>query len=312
MAALVAALIALAPCRARAQSAAEKEQARELMKLADAHMAAGRYDDAYAGYQAADDIMAVPMTRLWVCKAQERRGKLIEARERCLSVGNLPAREQPEPDPFIAARAEAAEMARALQPRIGTIFVRVTGAYVGEALSLTVDGEVVPASAHAARRPANPGEHTVVVTAGPRRGEAKVTLAEAEHRTVDVALPPGPPSPAPAPPRKGPLSPLVWIGFGAGAAGLIVGGVAGGVAAARAGDLEERCPDGRCDARDEAIVDDYDAAFVSAHVSTAGFILAGVGVAVGVVGLFLPRGKAEAATLLPWVGPASAGLWGRF
>lgn len=154
---------------------------------------------------------------------------------------------------------------------------------------------------------------------GSRRAAASVTLKAGEARTLDIALPA---SPAPVPRETVPptadatssgLSPLVWIGFGIGGAGLIVGVVAGGVAASQAGDVSDRCPENACDDADAALHDDYDAALTTAHVSTAGFIVAGVGAALGVVGLLLPGDESGGQTTLePWITPLGGGLRGRF
>jgi hypothetical protein len=174
-----------------------------------------------------------------------------------------------------------------------------------------------------------------------------VTLKEGERLEVPVALrktgdPAAPPPPAPGPgaapgpapgpgpgpeptpgpdggdtpaePSSGGLSPLVWVGFGVGAAGLLVGGITGGIAAGKASDLKDRCPDNACPR--EETEDDYDSTYTMAHVSTVGFVVGGAGAALGLVALFALSGDDEAdtatITVQPSVGLGSLGITGRF
>lgn len=101
-----------------------------------------------------------------------------------------------------------------------------------------------------------------------------------------------------------------FIAFGVGGAGLVMGAIAGGAAAARTSDLKKVCGESlECPPSER---DNLNAANTTAHVSTTGFILAGVGVVAGVTLLLVPRGqksKAQASLLL---GPGFAGVKGAF
>ncbi len=69
------------------------------------------------------------------------------------------------------------------------------------------------------------------------------------------------------------------IGFGVGAAGLAMGIGAGFVALDSQSELEARCPTKTCAAEDEQLKDDAE---LNATLSTVGFVLGGVGVALGI------------------------------
>ena len=74
---------------------------------------------------------------------------------------------------------------------------------------------------------------------------------------------------------------LAWTGFGLAGAGLVLGGVAGGIALSEYQQLEDECPTLGCSQ------DQIDEARTIAHVGTAGFVVAGVGAAVGLVALLI-------------------------
>jgi len=138
--------------------------------------------------------------------------------------------------------------------------------------------------------------------------------------------PPAKPKPAPTPPpppagqgepppdtaAEGEISPLVYAGFGVAGLGLIIGSITGGISLDQQSTLKEECPDDICPPEKE---DEVNTALAIGHVSTASFVIAGVGAAVGVVGLFIGGGDAaetETAALQPLVGPGYLGLTGKF
>jgi hypothetical protein len=345
LASVLACAAALPPATADAAepTAAEKETARTMHTSGDKKFEQGDYRGALADYKAADLIMGVPSTRAAVAQAQEKLGLLVEALDSALAVGRIPKR-TPEPEVFEKARAKAQALAASLRGRIPSVKFALQGVPEGRAVDVSIDGSNVPMALLAVPRKVNPGKHRIKASLdGYRPFEQEVQIAEGRVTEVPIRLEPmegaSAPAPAPAtppgttappPPAKpvpaepppdqtepepsGGISPLVWIGFGVGGAGLILGGITGGIAAGKASDLQDRCPDNQCPRSETE--DDYDSAYTMAHVSTAGFIIGGVGVAVGVVGLLLPSGEAEtttgAVTLRPIVGPGYAGLAGSF
>jgi hypothetical protein len=101
-----------------------------------------------------------------------------------------------------------------------------------------------------------------------------------------------PPRPMPAPPSLVPrraeekhISPVAWTGFALGAAGFLIGGITGGVAASKTSALRAACPNKVCDPSKRG---DLDGTKKLADVSTGMFVIGGLGAAAGVVGLAVP------------------------
>jgi len=99
------------------------------------------------------------------------------------------------------------------------------------------------------------------------------------------------------------------IAFGAGGAGLIVGVVAGAVAAVKRDTLGKTCgPEMVCPKSARA---DLDEAHTLANVSNVGLVVAGIGAAAGVTLLLLPSGKSVPTTSVV-IGPSFVGVKGAF
>jgi hypothetical protein len=89
---------------------------------------------------------------------------------------------------------------------------------------------------------------------------------------------------------------------------LLTGAVTGIVVAADSG-LRNDCPNHSCDSSKSGSVSTYN---LMRHISTAGFIVGGVGAAVGVtLLLWTPKHESEPRVAL-WLGPGSAGVKGAF
>jgi hypothetical protein len=304
-------------------SAAEKETARSLFESGNDKLEAKDYAGAAEDFKGADDIMKVPTTALMAGKALQELGKLVEARDAFVRATLYPAAAA-ESDVQKDARREAKGLATALEPRIATLTFAIRGPDDDVAVEVTIDGEAVPANLVKHPRKVNPGEHQVVASApGFLEASQTVTLAEGQEQSVSLSLKPDPsykpdePGGGDAPDRPddgGGLSPLVFVGFGVAGAGLIAGGITGLMAMSKSSDVEDQCTGDVCPASAE---EDNDSATTLAHVSTIGFVLAGAGAAVGVVGLLMSGSSDEAPAsggveLEPIVGPGSLGVRGRF
>jgi hypothetical protein len=153
-------------------------------------------------------------------------------------------------------------------------------------------------------------------------------VLEKEHKEVPIAVvapttsvePPAkkiaptpsvvaPPAPVATASRT---SPLVWIGFGFGAAGLVAGSVTGAIAFSKTSTVKDECPTKTCDPSHQS---DIDAAKRFGTISTISFAVAGAGAIVGVIGL-LSSGSSEprpsSAGVSWWIGPGTAGVAGAF
>lgn len=316
---------------ARAEpTAADKETARSLLDEGDRKFAAKDYAGALEAYKAAHAIMNVPTTGIEVAKAEEQVGQLVEAHDMLLAVMRLPTGPN-EPAAFTRARSSATERASALAARIPSIRVSITGPTDLSAVSVRIDGEIVRNEALKLPRKLNPGSHVINVTAaGFREASSTVTVGEGQNIEHTVRLEPVAkgatpiaPATASAPAQRdvgvatsrGSVSPLVYVGFGVGAVGIVVGGITGFMSLSQTSDLKERCPDNTCppDAKD-----DRDRAETLATVSDVSFAVGIIGIGTGVVALLTGSGptsietKSASAHVRPWVSARSLGLTGKF
>jgi len=311
-----------------AESAAERETARALMREGDA--AQDRLDHAAAleAYGAAHAIMQVPTTGIAVAQAQADLGHLVEARDMALAVMRMPVRPD-EPNAFSEARAEASELAAALAPRIPSLAITVEGAPQDRS-QVSVDGVPLARALIGVPHRINPGKHVISAAApGFAEARAEIELPESTARTLSLRLEPSPdsgavsaspvaPSPDSSPAAgqgaKRKLSPLVYVGFGVGAAGVALGSVAGIVSMSKTSSLEDRCPGGDCP---ESAGGDLDAANTWANLSNAGFFVGVIGLGVGVYGVLSSKGArptelTRTGSVEPIAGTRFVGLRGRF
>ena len=286
----------------------------------------GDKDRALEAYQKAHDLMKVPTTGMALVRAHLAVGHLVEARDVALEVARMP-RERSEPGIFEKARREAKELEANLKPRIPTVRIVVKG---GPATHVTVDDVDVAPLLLGEPVAMNPGKHTIVAkNADNADKRADVELGERDSKEIELTLPvsnpvllatvPPPAKAAPEAPRGAQSTPaanvLVFGGFGLAVAGLAVGGVTGALTLAAAGSVKAQCANGICD---PAAKNDLDSASSLAMVSTIGFAVAGAGLVCGVVGLVLPKTKADSALQSTsqrsavWVGPGGMGMRGSF
>jgi hypothetical protein len=336
---LTAALAAAPQSRAAEPTAADKETARS-------HVANGQEQDDqkdYAGalksFRAAHAIMGLPTTGVPLAKAQIELGLLVEAKDTLLEVGRYPKKAS-EPEAFGRARTEAAALAEKVAARIATLQLSFPNATPGAPAVVIVDGVEIPNEAVTAPRKVNPGKHTIIVRSdGHDLSTVEVVLADAETKVVPVTLretgsaqPAAAPAPAPTPAATNEpapahdtgttkTSPLVYIGFGVGGAGLVVGTITGLMAMSSASSAKNNCVGNDCYPEAQS---DIDSAKTKGTISTIGFAVGIVGVGVGIYGLLSPShveasasasGSADSrrsVTVTPVVGPGSFALRGTF
>jgi hypothetical protein len=181
---------------------------------------------------------------------------------------------------------------------------------------VTIDGAELPKNLVGVPRKLNPGKHLATASApGFHQARADIDLAEAGSETLTLRLEPstGPtteswpkasgelaPQDAQDPAGRG-VSPMVYAGFGVGAAGLVVGSVTGILSLSKAASAkDEHCRDNLCS---EAARDDIDASKTLATVSNVAFAVGAVGVGVGVYGLLSSGGTAKTGRKKPRVEP---------
>jgi hypothetical protein len=323
--ALLAAIL-LAPAAARAQTpnASERETARSLMNEGRDKRDHNDLRSALASFKAADAIMHVPTTGFEVARTQVALGLLVEARDTLHQVLRWSPRPG-DPKPFADARASAQTLDDDLAGRIPSLHVSLSNR--PEDPHLTVDGVEIPAEAASAPIRLDPGHH--VITAGAKgTARAEVDLAERDTKTVSLALPAEPAESKAAPAANADsesathesshtAGTIALASFGVGAVGLAVGAVTGIMSIQKTNQLKSACAGNTCPSSSAG---DLDAAHSTATISTAAFIVAGAGVAVGVGALLFGNRHSPDATaapqtglrVTPWVGLGSAGLRGSF
>ena len=314
----------------------DKETARMLMDEGDGKYRAGDYRGALAAYRAADKIMDVPTTGIEVGRAEDKLGRLLEARDTWLRVARSPTKDE-EPKPFTSARNEARRLAVAVAKRIPSLQIEIEGLAEGVEVSVWIDRVALPTGTHRHRRKVNPGERLIQASApGYRTAVKRAKVSEGQNLLVELALEPLP-SPAagpldgPGPGRAtdgdeaagGHVSSLVWVGIGVGAVGVAAGVVTGSLSWAATSDVEDSCEQDACP---PSVENDIEHAELLANISNVGFGVAGVGAVLTIVGIALsgddtdepqrsahrtpsPQGE---VTVKPLIGPGWAGLSGQF
>jgi hypothetical protein len=288
-------LVLAGPARSSAAEpdVTQRETARTLMWSGDKLSEKGNHAEALQAYRAADAIMNVPTTGLAVAKAHEALNQLVEARERALRV----AASQPQPDesPILSqARESASRLASSLEERIPSVVVTVNGLRPGDAYEISIDGVEVPAAEIAKGWRTNPGRHEILVRAkGFEEAKQEVTVAERASHSVEITL-----RSTASTSSTGADWVLIYSGFSVAGAALTVGAITGGVSIAETDALLERCGGPRCDATAD---DDLSSATTLANVSNGAFVVAGVGLVVGIVGVVLATTKSStpAAAFIP-------------
>jgi len=250
--------------------------------------------------QSSEGQKSACVTAFGEAQKQRRAGKLIAAREQLLICAQSSC-----PSVLVGKCSEWLDEVDAALPSIVVRFRGSDGEQRTD-VRVNIDGVQVRAELDGQQIVVDPGEHTVVLEA---EGEAAVertfvALEGQKAQLVDVQLGDGD---SVSPDAGSALSPLVWAGFGVGGVGLVVGGLTGGLSLAKASTLEDGCPSKS--ACDPALESTRDHGELLAHVSTAGFAVAGAGIALGVIGLVVGGGSAaDGADAAAHVGPERRGI----
>lgn len=295
-----------------------KELAKEWANKAKERFDAGDWQGAIDRIREAEKHAHPPTFTRLEAQANEKLGKLLEAQRLYRSIVDLqlPA---DAPDAWVNAQAGAKKDLAALTPRIPTLEIHVTEA--PPAIEIVIDGTALDPAQHGRPVPLDPGVHTVVVRGRDRSATREVTLREGVPEKVEIFLPapiPRPRDPVLAPtavPERAPapvLPPfLKFVAFGVGGAGLVAGGITGGIVLGETGKAREASCVPGTDTCLESARPGLERLQLLADISTASFIVAGVGIAAGTVLLLLP-GKRQAPSVGVAVSPSSLSLWGAF
>ncbi len=330
-AAALAVLLAVVLARGvSAQSEADRATARSLAAEGYTALQASDFATAEDRFRRADALVHAPTLVVDHARALVGLGRLVEAHERYELVlrEGVPAN---APRVWKQAISDAEQELAALKPRLAWLVLYVDAP---EDASVRVDTADVPRAALGVPRATDPGSRSVTVSAsGFLTQDVQVDLSEGERRELRFRLevdpsvvpleeaPPTKPEPAaPAPPESDtswllPQRTWAYIALGVGAAGVIGGGVTGGLFLREGSDLEKKCPDpDRCPAVYEDDVKRY---------RRLGWA-SGIGLGVGVAGLaagaylYLTEDEEERESvgasggILPLLTYDGVGVWGRF
>ena len=336
---LVVVVVASASAAARAQSSeADRVTARQL--LAAGFDALDRKDYATAAdrFDRANALVSAPTISLGLGRARLGLGKLVGAQDAFSRAATSPIGPTTS-DAFRKAIADAHTELDALMPRIPSVVIQVRGA---KAPTITLDEDEVPAASIGVPRPADPGRHVIRARAvGYVTGETAVTLAEGQTKNVVIELKPAEvvqattPQPAaspivlgsagtgardvtppsPAGPKRGRANTIWYVVIGAGAAGLVVGGITGGLAIAKRNSFVAECGGtNHCASNLQPLYErDLDTFHALATTSTVAFLAGGALAAGGMVlWLTTPTPASSSVHLTPMLGPGYLGASGRF
>ncbi len=213
----------------------------------------GRCQDGAPLLERAESLHHASVHLQYLARCRAKDGKLVAATElwRRIIRDGAP----PDASPVVkAALTEAnTELARTL-PRLASTTMRSAQAY--DQLSLTLDGEPLPANIVGAPQVVDPGAHDLIAKApGFAPWTKHWTVAEGGAATFIIALEPSTSdavangsSPADSGASRGPswLTPTGWVTASVGAATLIAGTVTWLARNNRRSDLEHKCPDEVC------------------------------------------------------------------
>jgi hypothetical protein len=333
--ALAAVLLTLAPASVSA-TPTEKDKADAKTAYTEARVAAaaGRHADAVKAFKRSQDLDPNPQTQLEMAKSLQAEGKLLEASKTLNEIINA------NPPVIWPVKSAAQKTLSELEPRIPWIQIKVIGPEQ-KLTSTTIDGKEVDAENEV---PWDPGERVIAADAdGYEPAEKTITLAEGAHEVVELTLartggakPAGPSggdtstntttsgggggggrSGGGGDILSGPFFIPMVVGFGVGVVGLGMGTAFGVMALNSAAEAKEDCNGNTCPDT-VRVRRARDAAIVSGNVSTATFIIGGVGIAAGAAMLILnltsspPPPKKEQAFVRPYIGAGEAGVYGAF
>ena len=244
----------------------ELAAARKLFNDAKDLEADGKWSKAFELLERVAKVKTTPQVRFHLALCHENLGRWVDA---------INGYEQAAQEALKMGK-KAREVAEAAPPRAEKLREKVPHlrlAIVGSVRTskVLIDGNEVSLALAGSPIPIDPGEHRIEVR---RDGEVTqtldVTLEEAETADVELRIhdpepppppkpdvwPEPPPPPPPPPPEEGPGQWPAYVVAGAGAAGIVVGGVLFGLRNQRIGEV--RCDDGftGCNPDDEPIVDE--------------------------------------------------------
>lgn len=271
------------------------DQARELHVKGAALFEKGQYAQAEAAFRAAWALKShfTIAANLGACEL--KLGKARDAAEHLAYAVRLYT---PESSP---EREVARKLLAEARAKVATLTVLVDA----DRAEVLVDGASVGATPLSDPLFLEPGAHTIEVrNEGEIRGSAKLDAKAGGDETIRLSA-----KKRPVEVQERRTVPAV-ISFSVGGAGLVAGAIGAGLAVGKADELRAACGAAKqCPSSARGLASDAEA---FANVANVGFVVAGVGAAVGAVLLLLPPAKKTGAQAGVLVGPGFVGVRGSF
>jgi hypothetical protein len=294
---------------------ADRATARELAREGYEALEKKDYAVAEDRFRRADALVHAPTIVVDHARALVGMRRLVEAYERYALVireGVAPN----APPTWKQAVADAEREIEPIKPRLAWLTINIEGPTEPR---VTVDGREVPVASLGARRAADPGGfvsggRTVVLKEGQ---EQIITITLERAETVVLEEAPAAHEEAKPTEASRASSPLPWIAFGVGGAGLAVGAVTGVMFLNVRNDLADSCPNGKCNPASEEeetrLEEDVSQYHTLGTISGIAFGVGLAGAATGVVLLLTtPKaGPGQATGITPVIGPSYLGIRGR-
>jgi len=283
------------------------DKARELFNEGKKLFRDGKYGPAEASFEAA---WALALKSKGIAanlgECEMRLGKNREAAEHLAISVRLAQQDDPQ-------RAKTVANLAAVKAKIGTLNVSAN-----VSAEVLVDGKKVGDTPLLDPIFVEPGKVKVRVRQeGYTSWEKELDVAAGQEVPLDVKLEKPAPIPtvtattsatatAPPPPNRVPS----YVAFGVGGVGLLLGAITGGASLAAFNDVRTACGDlAHCPETQRGAVS---TGGTLADLSTAGFVVAGVGAAVGVTLWLVPIGRSSSTRAAVSVGPSSISVKGAF
>ncbi len=266
-------------------SAADRAAAQDLFDNARELMNDDRYEEACDKFEESQRLDPAPGTQLNLADCFERIGKTASAWINFLEVAAKAKKEY---------RIKVAkERAEALEPELVRLTILVPHKVSG--LEIKRDDNLVREPLWETALPIDPGKHTITATApGKKPWTQKFDIDEdkKQHEITVAKLEDAPIEPKPKPDKPEPVTPpsdgsinriLALVGGGVGVIGIGLGTAFGVIAMGKNDESLEHCLASDSNLCEPEGVTLRDEALTAANVSTAGFVIGGVGLAAGLV-----------------------------
>jgi tetratricopeptide (TPR) repeat protein len=315
-------LLLFASASAFAATHAEKREAKKLSREAAGLVKKGDLDAAATKYQEADEISPTPSTKLGLAKVLLEQGELIGAGQVLREAADISTKDFREKK----AKKEANALLEQVNQRTPKLEIEIFEPAASE-VTISIDDEEFDIAEGAISL--NPGNVEVVATAeGYETWTKKLELKEGVTKAIEITLKASDSAADTASEEDdgggtGVGKIPAYAAWGVGVIGLGLG-IGFGVAAIQTTNdvlALYDCEDGECPKEAEA---DLDVAKTNGNVSTAGFVIAGIGLTAGTILWFVLPDDDEAEEesepeegrlrieARPLIGPGYLGVAGSF